>query len=60
MENLFAKIKICHSKRLFGKLNQEKYNINLDDLNNGLEKYKEFYYKDDDNKNKYFPSHFYV
>jgi len=39
IETILAKTKIAHSKRVFGKPENEKKKINLDDLNKGLEIY---------------------
>lgn len=36
IETLFAKTKICHSRRVFGKSVDEKTHLNLDDINNGF------------------------
>ena len=41
IEQLLSKVKICHSKRIFGKSNSIKKKITLDDLNNGYEKFTE-------------------
>lgn len=39
IEMLLLKVKISHSKRIFGKSNDLKKKINIDDVKNGYEKY---------------------
>lgn len=39
IEKLLSNIKICHSKRIFGKGEEYKRLINLDDINNGFNKF---------------------
>ena len=40
IEQLLSNIKICHSKRIFGKDKSFRRKINIDDVNNGFEEYK--------------------
>lgn len=57
MENLLTKIKIAHSRRIFGVSNK-KYQLTSEDLNNGFDKFKQYYCSKED---KFpFPSHLYT
>ena len=40
IEQLLSNIKICHSKRIFGKDKSFRRKINIDDVDNGFEEYK--------------------
>ena len=40
METLFSKVKIAHSRRIFGLPNEEKTQINMKDLEKGFDIYK--------------------
>jgi Holliday junction resolvasome RuvABC ATP-dependent DNA helicase subunit len=57
MENLLTKIKIAHSRRIFGMTNK-KYQLTLEDLDNGFEKFKQYYCSKEDKLP--FPSHLYT
>ena len=57
MENLLTKIKIAHSRRIFGMSNK-KYELTMEDLDNGFERFKQ-YYCSKENKLP-FPSHLYT
>lgn len=48
VELLFSYIKVCHGRRLYGKSNDLRKRINIDDINNG---YKQFL-KNKSNENK--------
>tara|TARA_A100001011_G_scaffold393853_2_gene484782 strand:- start:926 stop:2260 length:1335 start_codon:yes stop_codon:yes gene_type:complete len=39
METLLAKTKICHSRRVFGKEDSEKRQINMEDMKKGFQKF---------------------
>ena len=39
VELLFSYVKVCHGRRLYGKSNELRKQINIEDMNNG---YKQF------------------
>ena len=51
IETLFAKVKIAHSKRIFGLKTSLKKHINLDDLNNGFQLFEKNMNKQNNNHN---------
>ena len=42
IENLLSYIKICHSKRIFGKDENIKRKITIEDMNSGMQKFKTY------------------
>ena len=50
IEQFFSKIKICHAKRIFGKMNIERKLITKEDLQNAFKKFKKKNDDEDDNE----------
>jgi len=50
IETLFAKTKVCHSRRIFGRKVQDKTRLTLGDINNGYELYLSNEYEEEDKK----------
>ena len=60
VETFFAKVKMVHSKRVFGKSKVEKMNITKEDIKNALEIHRKFENLDEKINNKLPPPGMYV